>query len=254
MERTDDIGFGGLTLTQDTDDFCYGIDAVLLADFAAGSDLVKKRTGKGIRVADLGCGNGIVPLILSQKIPESELTGVEFDENRAGLAVRNVENNSLAGRIRIVRADVLDIIAGAGDQGLEALKESFDMVSMNPPYVKTGAGMMNPDAAKMTARHETTAGIEEFLKAACLLLKDRGEAALVHRPSRLTDIMSAARSMHMEPKQMRLVSPRAGAAPNICLVRFTKNGGAELEILPELIVRKEDGNYTEEIEKIYDRY
>ena len=105
----------------------------------------------------------------------------------------------------------------------------------------------------MTARHETTAGIDDFMRTAAALLKPKGEAVLVHRPSRLVDIMTAGRNAGLEAKELRLVVPRRGEKANICLVRFTKGGGAELDILPELIVRNDDGTYTAEIEKIYER-
>lgn len=248
--RIDDIGFGGLRLAQDPDDFCYGIDAVLLAAHAASCVSAQGGavSGSGLKIADLGTGNGIVPLILSHKLAESSICGIEMDGKRAALAARNAEMNGLTDRISIIESDILDIES--------ELYESFDLVTMNPPYVRAGSGMKNPDpakAGKMTARHETTAGIEEFLASAYRLLRPKGEAVLVHRPSRLTDIMAAARSCRMEPKELRLIRPFEGKEPNICLVRMAKDGGPELKVLPDLVVREADGSYTKEINIIYER-
>ena len=61
MERIENIGFGDLRLIQDSDQFCYGVDAVILADFAAKLNPDMKKA------IDLGTGNGIIPFILSHK-------------------------------------------------------------------------------------------------------------------------------------------------------------------------------------------
>ncbi len=255
MIRTDDIGFGGLKILQDPDDFCYGIDAVLLADTAAKAIRARypasQDRGKGtaqsriIRAADLGTGNGIVPLILSHKIPGSVITGFEMEIRRAELACRSTEKNGLSERISVINSDILDI--GSEYDG------KYDIVTMNPPYVKRGSGLRNTDPAKMSARHETTAGIGEFLQTAYRLLKSKGEAVLVHRPSRLADIIYEARRCRLEPKELRMVVPSKGGKANICLVLFSKDGGPQLDILPQLAVRNEDGTYTDEIESIYER-
>ena len=134
--------------------------------------------------------------------------------------------------------------------------ETFDLVTMNPPYVKKGSGMKSDDpakASKMTARHETTAELDDFIGFAYRILRRGGEAVLVHRPSRLADIFCAAREKHMEPKELRLVCPYAGKEANICLVRLAKNGGAEMKVHPQLVVRNDDGSYAEEINIIYER-
>ena len=247
-ERIDEIGFGGLRLIQDPDDFCYGIDAVILADHAArgvSKELLKK---DGLSIADLGTGNGIVPLVLSHKIPGCQITGIEMDEGRAALAERSVLLNGLEERIGIVNRD----ISSLGD----TFDGQFDVVTMNPPYFKKGSGMISSDpekASRMTARHETTAGIEEFLAAAYRMLRPKGEAFLVHRPSRLADIICAGRKTHMEPKELRLVCPHEGREANICLLKFAKNGGPEMKVLPQLVVRNEDGSYTNEINIAYER-
>ena len=58
-ERLDDLQRGGLRILQRPDGFRFGTDAVLLADFAG----VKK----GERVADMGTGTGVLPLLLSAR-------------------------------------------------------------------------------------------------------------------------------------------------------------------------------------------
>ena len=235
-ERIDDMGFGGLLLIQKPEDFCYGIDAVLLADFA--------KVRKDGNVVDLGTGTGAIPLILSRKTKAAEIVGVEVQTEAFKRAQRSVALNDLDGRIRIIHADIkaLDGTLPAG---------SFDTVVSNPPYNEQGGALTNEREAKMIARHETTAALEDFISTAAELLKDRGDFYLVHRPARLVDIFSLGRLYHLEPKEIRLIHPSPGKTPNIVLVHCVKNGGAELRLLEPLCVYNKEGGYTEAIKKIY---
>lgn len=235
-ERIDDMGFGGLLLIQKPEDFCYGIDAVLLADFA--------KVRKDGSVADLGTGTGAIPLILAQKTKAAEIVGVEVQEGSYNRAQRSVELNHLNGRLRIIHADI---------KGLSGILPAghFDTVVSNPPYNEQGGALTNENEAKSIARHETTATLEDFMATAAELLKDRGDFYLIHRPSRLVDIFSFGRYYHLEPKEIRLVHPSPGKTPNIVLVHCIKNGGPELRLLEPLCVYNREGGYTDAVKNIY---
>ncbi len=234
--RVDDTGFGGIRLTQDTDFFCYGTDAVLLADFASGN--------RHVRAADLGTNNGVIPLIMSVLTGIEYFAGIERDRDAAALAERNVRDNQLEGRIGIFNCDILEV-----PEHLAA--SSFDAVTANPPYFPRRAGSGNVRLPLHAARHETSASLDDFVRCAAYLLRPRGAFYLVHRPERLVDIMTSCRAHELEPKVMRLVCPRAGQPPNMVLLECRRKGGRELKILPDLIVRSEDGSRSEEMERIY---
>lgn len=241
MERTDNIGFGNIKLIQDTDGFCYGVDAVILADFVKhSSDFGTDRI-----IYDLGTGNGIIPLILSSDT-EAVITGIEIQKKAYDLAVRNAELNSLDDRISFINSDVRDYKIWG-----ENVKSKVDVVMTNPPYMSSISGLKSDNDSKTIARHETTADLSAFIKAAAYLLKDRGNLFMVHRPSRLVDIFSFGRENKLEAKEIKFVSPKYGEIPNIVLIHMVKNGGKELKILPTLAVHNEDGSYTEELGKCY---
>ncbi len=237
-ERLDEIGFGGLKLVQDTDHFCYGIDAVLLADAAA--------AGRHRKYIDLGTNNGIIPVILADLTDAREIKGIEMQERPAALAARNVEINGFSDRIEIINSDILDIAkylpAGC-----------CDAVTCNPPYTAQGAGIINGGNALTAARHETTASLEDFIKCASYLLADKGALYMIHRPSRIIDIACACRANRLEPKFLRFISPRKGEKPNLMLITCRKNAGRELKLEEPLAVYGDDGKYTDEIMKIYRR-
>jgi tRNA1Val (adenine37-N6)-methyltransferase len=237
-ERIDEIGFGGLKLIQDTDYFCYGVDAVLLADFASRSGHKK--------IADLGTNNAVIPVIMAGITDAELITGIEKQESPALLAERNVQLNGFSGRINIINTDILDIA--------EHMKGgSCDAVTCNPPYTERGTGPVNGENAMTAARHETTASLDDFIRCAAYLLKDKGMFYMIHRPSRIVDIACSCRANRLEPKLLQFISPREGEKPNLMLIQCRKNGGRELKLLDPLNVYGNDGNYTEEIMKIYRR-
>ena len=261
-ERLDQIGFANLRLLQKPEDFCYGIDAVLLADFAAKRAKPDLQQGylKPVRACDLGTGTGVIPLILSHKLPQgSKIAGVEVQEDSFRRAERNVVLNGLSEQLFMVHGDVSD--SALPERVYERMAFSparggrggFDLVTANPPYTEGGRGLTGKNPAKQIARQETTGTLEDFIRTAAALLCEKGDFYLVHRPSRLVDLCCLFRKYRLEPKTLRLVSPKAGSAPNILLLHGVLGGGRELSVRENFIVYREDGSYTDEVNKTYER-
>lgn len=241
MERTENIGFGDLKLIQDTEEFCYGIDAVILADFAWSI------CGSFKKAVDLGTGTGIIPFILSHKNEDASFIGLELQENSIRMAQKGCSLNSLEDRISFVQADV-----ASPDDGLLRDMQA-DIVTCNPPYFAKGGGIPAENSSRFAARHETTATVEDFIKVAAAILKGKGHFFMVHRPSRLVDIFYFCRKHGLEPKDIRYVVPRAGEKPNIVLIHCVAGGGPQLNMMKELCVYEKDGGYSDEIQCIYER-
>ncbi|MEG0919723.1 MAG: tRNA1(Val) (adenine(37)-N6)-methyltransferase [Anaerovoracaceae bacterium] len=240
-QRIDDIGFGTLRLIQNIDEFCYGVDGVILADFAAKYEKSQKEKF----CFDLGTGTGIIPLIISHKAKNCRIVGVEVQDNSYELARKNIKINNLEERIDIIHSNVKDIN--------KKLYGKADFVVSNPPYMENNSALKNTNEAKTIARHEVYGKLEDFIKTASNLLKDKGKLYMVHRPSRLVDLFCFAREFKLEPKLIQFVSPKQGEIPNIVLIQFVKNGGKELRYLEELKVYGTQGEYSDEIKKIYEK-
>lgn len=234
-ERIDDLQLKGLKIIQNTDGFCFGIDAVLLANFAK----VKNKA----KVVDLGTGTGIIPIIIYGKSNAEKIYGVEIQEEVFEMASRSVIMNDIQENVEIVNADLKEIKSVLP-------VNTFDVVTSNPPYMHMD-GVKNPNDKKMISRHEVKCNLEDVIKAASILLKERGKFFMIHRPTRLIDIVSLGRKYRLEPKVMRFVHPRIDKAPNLLLLEFTKGGRPDLKIMDPLYVYGEDGKYTEEIIDIY---
>ncbi len=242
-ERLDNTGFGGIRVIQ-RKGLGYGVDAVVLAAFAAG-ETGASGVASNAKIADLGTGSGIIPFILSHKLDDADITGFEMRENAFDRAVRACELNGLQESVHFVHSDIMNI-------DMDRYAECFDAVVSNPPYFRKDGAIPNSNGDKYVARHETTATLADFCGQAARLLRPRGCFYMVHRPDRLVDIFCEMRAAGIEPKEIQLIVPRIGEAANIVLVCGVKGGGSELRFLPDLPVHKEGQEYSDIIERIYE--
>lgn len=238
-ERIDDLEFKGLKIIQSPSCFCFGIDAVLLSDFA-------KEIKKNSVVADLCSGNGIVSILLSGKCEASKFYAVEIQQNIANMAARSIELNHLQDKIEVLNTD-LKLLPDTFENG------TFDSIVCNPPYMKANSGLINDCEEKIIARHEIMCSLEDVISVSAKLLKNSGTFYMVHRPDRLVDIISLLRKYRLEPKVLQLVQPFADKAPNLLLIKAVKNAKAFLKMSKPLVVYNSDGSYTEDILKIYNK-
>lgn len=231
-ERLDDLQCRGYSIIQNPDIFCFGMDAVLLADFSTG-----KKNGKAI---DLGTGTGVIPMLMEGRNKAAHFTGLEIQEYSADMARRSVEFNGLQEKIDIVQGDIKEVttqFAGA----------SFDIVTSNPPYIKGNHGLENENSPKNIARHEILLTLEDVIKAASYLLKEGGTFSMVHKPFRLAEIIRLLSKYRLEPKRLCMVQPYADKEPNMVLIESNKGGNPMIKIEPTLIVYRKDGTYTEDL-------
>ena len=236
-ERIDDLGLYGLKIIQNKNWFCFGMDSVVLSDFA-------KNIKKGAKVLDLGTGNGILPILLCGKTLLSEIVGVEIQSKVCNLARRNIELNNLQNRFSVIEENIKNL-----DEKFEP--SSFDAVVTNPPYKKANTGIQNEEYEKLIARHEIECNIEDIARVSSKLLKNQGELYMVHRPERLVDIIYNLRKFKIEPKVLRFIQGKENKNPNLVLIKAVKNGGSFMEVLPPLVVYNEDGSYTSQMEQIH---
>lgn len=236
-ERVDDLQRSGYRIIQDPKRFCFGMDAVLLSSFA--------KVKPGERALDLGCGNGVIPILLEAKTEGEAFFGLEIQEESADLARRSIALNHLEEKIEIITGDMKEAadIFGAA---------SFHVVTMNPPYMTKSHGLVNEGDAKAIARHEITCSLEEMLEQASKVLENRGRFYMVHRPFRLAEILSLMVKHHLEPKRMRLVHPYIDKEPNMVLIEGLKGGNSRITVEPPLIVYDSPGVYTQQLKNLYE--
>lgn len=236
MLRLDELNINGYKIYQDPQRFCFGIDAVLLAGEA---DI--KPTDS---VIDLCSGSGIIPFLFLARNDVKTITAVEYFDYFCDIMKKSAELNGCENRLNIVNADIKNI-----DEHFK--KSTFDVVTVNPPYEKNGHGIDSSDYMKNAARRETLCDIDDVCKASAHLLKTGGKMYMVHRPSRMCDVLCAMRKYKIEPRNIKLVQSRADSAPILMLVTGIKGAPPYLNVLKNMIIYNNDGSYTEESSRIY---
>lgn len=237
-ERLDDLQLAGMRILQKKSGFRFGMDAVLLADFA--------RVEPRDRVGDFGTGTGILPLLLLGRGKGAQVEAFELQMDMAEMAQRTMALNGLSDRVHVHALPV--------EQALEVLSPcSLDAIVCNPPYGTPGTTLLNPSHSLRLARHQSEDGLAAWLKMAYRLLKGKGRMALVYPAPRMLELMQAMAQAHLEPKRFRLVYPNAKKPANLVLVEGVKDAKPMLHPEPPLIVYEEDGSMTQELQGIYNQ-
>ena len=236
-ERIDSLQRNGYSIIQNSTRFCLGMDAVLLTEFA--------RIKKDDLVLDLCTGTGVIPILLCAKSEAKHFTAVEIQEDIADRALRSVKMNNIEDKIDIVCEDLNNL-----SEKIEA--SSFDAVTVNPPYMIPGKALVNPDESKALARHEIKCTLMDVLSVSSKYLKTNGRFFMVHKPERLDEIIVKMKENKLEIKRLRVVYPRIDSEPNMILIEGIKCANAGMRIEKPLIIYDENGNYTEEVKKIYE--
>ncbi len=234
-EKTEDLQYKGLKIIQSVDGYRFTTDAVLLANFVRGV--------KGKKVADIGCGSGIISILVAAKQQPKEVVGVEIQPAVADMAARSVELNGLSDVVKVVLADAKDWASG--------VEGRYDAVVVNPPYRKAGSGPLQSTETLAVSRHEISLTLEDVFVVAKKALKYGGSLYLVHQTERLAEAFALGSKHGIEGKELCPVCPREGETPNVFLARFVKGGKTGLKWLKPIVVFDADGNYSVTVKKLY---
>lgn len=233
MLTQDDLKLFDLRLFQPRHGYRYSLDALLLARFCA----VLKPGG---RIADLGAGCGIISLVLARVNPEASVLAIEKNHEMAELIERNISHNDLAGRVSVQAGDVIDLRGSHPDS-------TFDLVVSNPPYRIPRSGRISPLAGRDAARHETTAGLADFLAAAKYLVKPSGRICFIQLPSRLAEFMALAVQMKLSVLRLRMIHNNAESPATMFMAELAKGRRSAPLVESPLLVRDMQGEYTDEV-------
>ena len=227
---------GGLRFVYGNGQHPPGLDSFLLASLP--------RLKPGWKVCDLGCGTGLLGLLLLQRQRALAVTGLDIQPEAVRLGTLAAAENRMEDRLFFRLEDLRETALPAG---------SFDLAVCNPPYFPPSAGPLPKGEARRTARTEEACTLEDVCRAAGRLLRWGGAFCLVHKPERLTDLLCALRGEGLEPKRLRLVSLRPERAPSLLLLEARRGGKPGLAVEKPLILENPDGSPTAELKRIYFR-
>ncbi len=235
-ETIDEILDGQLNIRQSRSGYRFNLDSLMLAHFVS----VQARSVN----LDLGCGNGIIALVLANRFSQSRWHGLEVQDGLAVLAQKNVEQNGLHRRV----------IIDAGDaRSIKKIYKPhfFDNIVFNPPYRKLDSGRINPLPEKAIARHEISGSLEHFLSAARYALKPRGRVFAIYPARRMIELVALFRKNNIEPKRMKLVFSDAASNAEFVLVEGRSESREELKMEPPLYIYEEHKKYTKAMNALF---
>ncbi len=208
-----------LTLCQPKTGYRFSLDPLILTAHI--------RPDPGDRILDIGCGCGILSLILAGRNPDTRIWGIEIQKGLAGLARKNAYLNRMDDRVFILRQDIRTL-------PVTAVPARVDLIVSNPPYVKTAAGRLNPDPEKALARHEITLDIKTLADRAHFFLRPKGRLYLIFPASRTPELTAVLGHAGFGIRWMRQVyfrSPDTARRILVCAVKSGSGPGARLRPL-----------------------
>lgn len=238
LQTNDTLFQGQLTCRQGRDGYRFSVDAVLAAHFTV------PRPGE--RLLDLGCGCGVIGLIMAHRYSTISCCGLELQDELAALSEENFICNGFADRFRLVRGDVRSIATVLPP-------ESFDFVVCNPPYRKKESGRINANLQASLARHELAGEIEAFVRGAAFSVRNRGRVVFVYPAGRSATLLCQLHRYRLVPKRLQPIYSYPGAeSARLILVEAVKNGSEQMELLaPFYIFASRQGDYTPAMHALY---
>lgn len=224
-----------LSVLQKRKGYRFSIDAVLLANCV--------RLKPGSRAMELGSGSGVISLMLAARQPRAVIRGIDIQEEMVDMSNRSASLNGMEGRVSFARKDVREVRR-------QCEPGCFDSVFFNPPYRKAGSGRVNPFPEKATARHELHGTIEDFIRAAAFMLKEKGRVYVIYPAKRSVGLVASLRQNGLEPKRLRFVYSGPSSPAIFLLVEGIKGGGEEVKVMPPLVIFEAPGVYAGEVRRM----
>ena len=204
-----------LQIIQKNDGYKYGEDTILL--FKLFQESLNK---KNIKLLDIGTGNGILPILLSDNEFLSELIGIDIQRENIERAIKALELNKIRKNIIFECMDIKEY------------KNSnyFDVIISNPPYMEDNGKKINENEHKAISRHEIKLTLSEFISNAKRLLKPIGSLYFIHRTHRLVEIVKSLDKNNFSIKRMIFIYSTKNNKSSMVFIEAIKGKKVKLEV------------------------
>lgn len=204
-----------LQIIQKNDGYKYGEDTILL--FKLFQESLNK---KNIKLLDIGTGNGILPILLSDNEFLSELIGIDIQRENIERAIKALELNKIRKNIIFECMDIKEY------------KNSnyFDVIISNPPYMEENGKKINENEHKAISRHEIKLTLSEFISNAKRLLKPIGYLYFIHRTHRLVEIIKSLDKNNFSIKKIIFIYSTKNNKSSLLFIEAIKGKKVKLEV------------------------
>jgi tRNA1Val (adenine37-N6)-methyltransferase len=200
----------------------FSLDSLLLAQ----SIFPQKKC----RILELGCGCGIISIIIANSYPDVSIVGIDIQKNAVENAKNNVLNHGLSDRVTILERD------------LRALKgndfEPFQYIVCNPPFRRKGSGRSNVSYEKQVAREEIACTMDDILRTSRKMLENQGELSLIYPSGRVAELMMKMPLYNITPNDLIPIYTKQNHPATWAIVKGCLNSRSELKIHESLCLSK----------------
>ncbi len=242
VESTVDTFFENqIRIYQPRNGYRYSMDPVILA--------AQVMPSPGCKIIDIGCGCGIIPLIIGFRYKNVHIIGIEIQSQLAELATKNITGNQMSDRIQILNKDIRTTTSF--DIHFFDSPGVADIIVSNPPYKKKDTGRLNPNIQKAMARHEIKLELSQFFSSARRLLKPRGQILFIFPADRLQDLVPDLSSHGFQLDWIQFIHTKKNKPAKLILVSGIKDGHGACIVRPPLYIYDNQNNPTNEYEAMF---
>ena len=195
--------FKKFTVYQERCAMKVGTDGTLLGAWASAP-------ADACRILDIGTGTGLIALMMAQRYPEAEVTGIDIDGEAVSQAMENANASPFSNRVHIIQADIADYAV-----------EPFGAIVCNPPYFVDS--LTCPDPSRTLARHTGLLTYKTLIQSVKRLLKDEGMFSMVIPVDYRSQLLSEAALADLMLSKECLIKTTPDKAPKRCLLEFRKH-------------------------------
>ena len=204
-----------LQIIQKNDGYRYGEDTILL--FKLFQESLNK---KNIKLLDIGTGNGILPILLSDNEFLSEIIGIDIQRENIERAIKALELNKIRKNIIFEGMDIKEYKSS----------NYFDVIISNPPYMEENGKKINENEHKAISRHEIKLNLSEFISNAKRLLKPIGSLYFIHRTHRLVEIVKSLDKNNFSIKKIIFIYSTKNNKSSMVFIEAIKGKKVKLEV------------------------
>lgn len=202
-------------IIQKVGGYKYGEDTILLFKLFQAS-----LNKKNIKLLDIGTGNGILPILLSDNEFLSELVGIDIQKENIDRANKALQLNKIEKNILFECMDIREY----------RKSNYFDVIISNPPYMDDNGKKINENEHKAISRHEIKLSLNELISNAKRLLKPIGLLYFIHRTHRLVEIIKALDKNNFSIKKIIFIYSAQNNKSTMMFVEAVKGKKIKLEI------------------------
>ena len=202
-------------IIQKVGGYKYGEDTILLFKLFQAS-----LNKKNIKLLDIGTGNGILPILLSDNEFLSELVGIDIQKENIDRANKALQLNKIEKNIQFECIDIREY----------RKSNYFDVIISNPPYMNDNGKKINENEHKAISRHEIKLSLNELISNAKRLLKPIGLLYFIHRTHRLVEIIKALDKNNFSIKKIIFIYSAQNNKSTMMFVEAVKGKTIKLEI------------------------